>query len=309
MKPARIRIGSRKSDLALAQAKLVQSALTAIVPESAIEIVPMVTTGDTKQGLGEDVARDKKDWIQQLEQAILADEIECAVHSAKDVPIDIASGTALLPVLHREFFKDCFIAASKQRQKLLELPQGAKIGTSSARRRAQLLALRPDFSIVALRGNVPTRIRKLTDNPDLDGIVIAEAGVRRLGISNLHVQSLPIDEFLPAVNQGILCVQYRATNSQIKKALAGLVEDEVLAVFQAERAFIGELGADCHSAVAVYGSVKGGELTLTGNIFAHDGSEALEGSVGGTPAEAITLGRALARKLFDKGGAALLATN
>ena len=331
-----LRVGTRGSLLALAQARLAQSALSSLVEsiwgkDIPIELCEIRTTGDSRQGTRDASIPDKQMWIRELEDALLCSNLDLAVHSGKDVPTEISPRTKLLPILERDFPEDVFVHhlfannphCDKNSAPLQDLPKGARIGTASARRRAELLRHRSDLQIVELRGNVNTRLRKLTEKSmggaDLMGIIVARAGLERLGIS-IPCQILPSSLMLPAVNQGILVAQYRAEDKHLERLLEKLVKPEVFATWQAERECIRILGADCHSAVAVYGEVRKSnssnsncqdsftdrELKLTARVLNADGSQHIESVLLGACSQSLELGQSLAELLISRGADKLL---
>ena len=232
-----LRLGTRGSALALAQARWVAARL----PEQ-VEIVEVTTAGDLQRAAG-----DKSRWTGALEQALLAGEIDAAVHSAKDVPAELAEGTAIVAVPAREDPRDVLVGAAS----LGALPAGARIGTSALRRRAQLLAARSDIEVVELRGNVDTRLRKLAAG-EVDALVLAAAGLARLGRDDVPVAQLEGDVFVPAPGQGCLLVQGRA-----EMRLDGVDDPDAHAELTAERAVAARLGASCHTAIGVHAGPSG----------------------------------------------------
>ncbi len=308
----KIRIGSRASQLALAQANLLAQALREHCPALETEIVTMLTSGDRKSGNAE-IAHDKRDWIYELEQSVIAGELDCAIHSGKDIPAEINSETLLCPVLPREEPWDAFVLKPNLTQEetqseteLQAFPLGAVVGTGSLRRKAQLLRLRPDLQVVPLAGNVPTRIRKLAEDPCLFAIVLAAAGLRRLGLEEEISAIFSPDEMLPAVNQGILAVQYRASASGLAEVFARLVHSETRICFDAERAFISVLGADCKSSVGVMAVISEQGLKVKARVLSADGRECLEDVLCGPISAPEDLGTELAYRLLERGAKRLL---
>jgi hydroxymethylbilane synthase len=264
-----VRIGTRGSALALAQATPVAEAL-------AGELVVITTTGDRDRTAG-----DKGRWVGELERALLAGEIDVAIHSAKDVPSELADGTRLLPSPPRADPRDALCGAPS----LDALPSGARVGTASVRRRAQLLALRPDLEVVELRGNVDTRLRKLAGG-DYDAIVLAQAGLDRLGRG---AEGTPLDELIPAAGQGILALQAR---EDLDVPVADAAATEALT---AERAFIAALDGDCDTPVAAHYA----DGTLRAFIGRADGSMWLTDIVEGS--DPLEVGRGLAERMLAAG--------
>ena len=301
----KIRIGTRKSKLALAQAEMVGNALSA-VGEVELEFVPLVTTGDRKQTAPESTPRDKTDWIAEIETALVQGDIDLAVHSGKDIPVEVHPDTLLIPVLRRETPNDCFVVRDALKGKIFfdALPHGAKIGTSSLRRRAQLLRRRPDLKVVPYRGNVTTRLERFAIDETYDAIVLAQAGLERLELAQQSSGLLSIDEFLPAVAQGILAVQVLQSNGSLQMLARKLTHPEVDRAWTAERSVIRKLGADCRSAVGVFADAGGAEITLVCRVLSEDGKESLEESGRGT--DPITLGEQVAERLINLGAQRLL---
>jgi hydroxymethylbilane synthase len=259
-----MRIGTRRSALALAQAELVAGML------GGAEIVPMLTTGDLDAGVPA-AAGDKSRWVIELEAALLAGEIDLAVHSAKDVPAKLADGLALHGAPARAAAEDVLCGAAG----LEQLRAGARVGTSSIRRLAQLHAAREDLEVVAIRGNVDTRLRKLVD-PDaaLDAIVLARAGLQRLGRESEAAGALDPERFVPAPGQGIIALEGRAEDERTREAVHAITEEDALACLLAERALARELGANCHTPLGAYAVPAGcGCLLLRAWVGLPDGSE------------------------------------
>jgi hydroxymethylbilane synthase len=273
-----LRIGTRGSALALAQARFVASLLS-----GEIELVTLTTAGDVNRAAG-----DKSRWTGALEQALLAGEIDLAVHSAKDVPGEIAPGTSLVAAPPRADPRDVLVGAAG----LDSLIEGSRVGTSALRRRAQLLAVRPDLEVVELRGNVDTRLRKL-DSGDVDALVLAAAGLSRLGAS---VSSVALD-FVPAPGQGTLALQARSGDDR-----AAVVNDpSSWRALLAERAAVVALGASCHTPVGVHAD----GARLRGFAGLPDGSEWVLDELDASPSE--DAGRALAARMLAAGAGDLLA--
>jgi hydroxymethylbilane synthase len=227
-----LRLGTRGSALALAQARWVAERLG-----EPVEIVEITTAGDRRAGVG-----DKSRWTGAIEQALTAGDIDLAVHSAKDVPGELAPGTAIVAVPAREDPRDVLVGA----ESLIALRQGARVGTSALRRRAQLLAVRPDLDVVELRGNVDTRLRKLAAG-EVDALVLAAAGLRRLGRDDVTYAPLEGDVFVPAPGQGCLAVQ-----SHAERRFAAVCDADALAALETERAVVARLGASCHTPVGIH---------------------------------------------------------
>jgi len=288
-----MRLGTRRSALALAQAELVAAML------GDVEIVPLATGGDA--GAGPD---DKSRWVDGLERALLAGEIDLAVHSAKDLPIDLAPGLELLGAPARAGAEDVLCGTGA----LAELPAGARVGTSSLRRIAQLRSARPDLEVAPVRGNVDTRLAKL-EAGEADAIILAMAGLKRLG---LQVVGTPIDpiEQPPAPGQGALAIQVRAEDAQAPW-LAALIHRPSLIAVAAERGALAALEGSCKTAIGAHAQLQGESLKLIVEALTPDGRQRFrregEADVGGDRGEAAAraLGVQLGEAVRDEGGAAL----
>jgi hydroxymethylbilane synthase len=291
-----IRLGSRRSPLALVQARAVADALRAAGHE--VEIVEVVTTGDRHRA-----APDKAKWVTELEQRLVAGEIDLAVHSAKDVPGDLPEELALVAASVRADPHDVLIGAPS----LDALPDGARVGTASLRRAAQLRAARPDLEVVEIRGNVDTRLARLDPGhaDPVDAIVLAAAGLDRLGRTPTGVSTLVGPSFVPAPGQGTLALEARANDAAIAAAVAVVHDEDTWACLRAERAVARDLGADCTSAVGAHCSRSGGRLSLEGFVGAPDGSSWVVDLQEGTDPEA--LGALVAERLRRAGADELLA--
>jgi hydroxymethylbilane synthase len=285
-----MRIGTRGSALALAQAGLVADRL----PGS--ELVPMTVTGDRGERGG-----DKARWVVELEEALLAGAIDLAVHSAKDVPGELAPGLAIVGVPARADPRDTLCGASG----LEQLRAGARVGTSSLRRRSQLLAVRPDLELADMRGNVDTRLRRLAEG-DWDAIVLARAGLERLGRAAEAGAALDPEVFVPAPGQGALAVEARADDAAAREALAPSNDPEALACLLAERALVAELGATCRTPVGAHATIAGSELALRAYVGLPDGSEWTRDEQSGAADDPAALGRAVAARLRAAGAGELL---
>ncbi len=291
-----LRIGTRGSALALVQARAVAAALTAA--GAATEIVEITVTGDRGAGAG-----DKSRWVAEIEAALVAGEIDAAVHSAKDVPGDLAAGTEIAAVPAREDPRDALCGPAAT---LGDLPPGARVGTSSLRRRAQILAARDDVEVLDLRGNVDTRLRKLADG-EVDAAVLALAGLARLGRASAAAAALPADRFVPAPGQGALLVQARIGDAPAA-ALAGLTDPAALACLRAERALCAALGATCRTPVGALAVPDGPDgLELRAFVGLPDGSAWTADRLAGPADDPDALGRRVAERLLAAGAGPLLA--
>jgi len=310
----KLRVGTRKSQLALAQTESVIQALVAKDSNIQAEVVPMLTTGDRSRSTPADAPRDKNDWILELEAELVSNNIDIAVHSGKDVPVEVHSETELIPVLERADARDVLVLGPSLREQLGEssgkfplqrLTAGVRVGTSSLRRKAQILVAQKEVEVVPIRGNVPTRLRKLEEG-EVDALVLAAAGLNRLNIQAEGVFQLEPVQMLPAMNQGTLLVQCLRGDSEITGLLESISDPETRAACLLERTFIRLIGADCGSAVGVYAECRGENIEASGRVFAKDGSRMLEHSVSGKAEQAEELGSALGKVLIEQGAQSLL---
>ncbi|HTA31985.1 MAG TPA: hydroxymethylbilane synthase [Solirubrobacteraceae bacterium] len=296
-----MRIGTRRSALALAQANLVLERLTASGYEGG-ELVPKLAAGD-RAGAGAG-ANDKSRWVSELERALVAGEIDLAVHSAKDVPGELANGLALHGAPARAAAEDVLCGAGA----LDQLACAARVGTSSVRRLAQLRATREDLEVVAIRGNVDTRLRKLAD-PDqrLDAIVLARAGLQRLGLEAEIGGVLDAERFVPAPGQGIIALEGREDDDDAREAAQAITDKDAFACLLAERALAAELDASCHTPLGAYAVPAGcGCLQLRAWIGLPDGSEWVSDELLGGFYDPEALGRRVAERLQAVGGGEML---
>lgn len=298
----KIRIGTRGSKLALVQTGLVADALRRVKPDLEIETIDIKTIGDRKQGTPEAAFGDKKDWIYDLELALLANNIDLAVHSGKDVPPNIEKGTAIFPVLKRATPLDAFIGKLQNGSRITfeELPDGAVIGTASLRRKASLLRIRPDLKIVDHRGNVTTRLKKLDENPELSGIVLAAAGLERLE-ADIGFHAFPARQLLPALNQGTLVVQSLGGNAAIKDLIQLIRDNNTVITFEAERACAEVLEGDCHSAVGIFAEIKDSLVVLSCRVMTHDGKRCVDITDSAPQGEAAQLGKRIGQMALERG--------
>lgn len=269
----------------------------------SVELVPMSTKGDRIQDRSLAAIGGKGLFIKELEVALEERRADIAVHSMKDVPGDLPDGLMIGAVLPRADARDALIAAGLQR--LQDLPPGARVGTSSLRRQAQLLAARPDLRIEALRGNVDTRLRRL-DAGELDAIVLACAGLIRLGWESRIAARLDTKLSLPAVGQGIIGIECRSDDSPTRAALQILEHAPTRTTMDAERAFSGRLGGSCQSPIAAFAQLEFGRLTLDGLVAEPDGSRLWRDSISGAAQDAAALGEQLAERVLATGAGMLL---
>jgi hydroxymethylbilane synthase len=297
-----MRLGTRASALALAQAQLVAEALQR-AGRSDVEIVPLVTRGDRESAAAEPPPpdEDKSRWVSELESALLAGEIDAAVHSAKDVPGDPVDGLALVAAPARAAAEDVLCGAGG----LDALAPGARVGTSSLRRAAQLLAARDDLQLVALRGNVDTRLAKLADG-ELDAIVLALAGLQRLGREEEAGGVLDPARFVPAPGQGTLVLQARSDDAATEAALTPIGDAEALACLTAERALARSLHASCDTPLGAHAVAIDGALRLRAWVGLPDGSEWASDELDGSADDAEALGREVGARLQRAGAGEIL---
>jgi hydroxymethylbilane synthase len=295
-----IRAGTRGSVLALAQARSVVTAL----PGVAAEIVPMRTEGDRLADARLALVGGKGLFVREIEEALLRGEIDLAVHSLKDVPAEPPAGLVLAAFPAREDPRDVLVAA--RTATLDTLGHGARVGTSSPRRRALLLSVRPDLAVEPIRGNVDTRLRKLAAG-DWDAVVLAAAGLHRLGLAPPHGAPLDPEVFVPAVGQGIIAVEARADDRATLALLAHVDDAATHACALAERAYLARLGASCNTPMAAHARLDGGVVRLSAVVASEDGRQVLRASATASPADAVRLGREVADMLLARGAAAVAA--
>ncbi|MBI2218505.1 MAG: hydroxymethylbilane synthase [Candidatus Rokubacteria bacterium] len=297
-----IRLGTRSSPLALAQANAMATRLRDL--GATVELVPMRTEGDR---LVEKRLADiggKGLFVRDIEQALLRKEIDIAVHSLKDLPAEVPAGLTMAAYPEREDPRDVLV--TRQGGGVAALGQGAVVGTSSPRRRAMLLAVRPDLRIEPVRGNVDTRLRKL-DSEGWDAIVLAAAGIRRLGLALEHAEPLDPEVFVPAVGQGIIGIEARDDDAETLGWLGRLDDPTSRSCASAERAYLARLGASCVTPMGAYARLDRGTLHVTGVVASEDGRQVLRASTSGDPARATELGRTLADTLLERGAASVVA--
>ena len=298
-----LRIATRKSQLALWQAEHVAGLLRRAHAGLEVELVPMVTQGDRIQDRSLAAIGGKGLFIRELEVALEEHRADIAVHSMKDLPSDLPAGLTIAAVLERADARDALLTASAGRFE--DLPRGARVGTSSPRRQAQLLAARPDLKIEALRGNVDTRLRRL-DGGDMDAILLACAGLIRLGLESRITARLDPKMFLPAVAQGVIGIECRGADSRTLALVTVLESRETRIVMDAERAFAHRLGGSCQSPIAAHARLEGGTLLLDGLVAEPDGSRLVRDSASGSIGDPAALGRLLAERILDAGAGPLL---
>jgi len=298
-----IRIATRKSPLALWQAEHVRASLLALHPELSVELVTMTTQGD--RVLDSPLAQigGKGLFVKELEQGMLNGAADIAVHSMKDVPAELPEGLMIGAILEREDPRDAFV--SSRYADIAALPRGARVGTSSLRRQCQLRALRPDLEILELRGNVGTRLDRL-DAGDYDAVVLACAGLRRLGLQSRITLALADEVILPAIAQGVIGIECRSRDGRLRELIKPLDHAVTATRTRAERAMNARLAGGCQAPVAGYSEIIDGNLELRGLVGRPDGSDIIRGAITGPPEEAEALGRELAEDLLARGAGTIL---
>ena len=301
----RLRIGTRGSSLALWQANHIADRLAQLHGVET-EIIRIRTSGDRMQSapvaqINEIIGAEsggKGIFIKELEDALLANTVDLAVHSMKDVPTDTPAGLAFPAITRREDPRDCLI--SRNGRSLKGLPNSARVGTSSLRRQAQLRHHRPDMDVLDLRGNVDTRMKKL-DAGEFDAVVLAMAGVNRLGLASRVTQVLGEDFMLPAVGQGALGIETRADDAETQRLVASLDDTDSRVCVTAERALLRTLHGGCQIPLGALAVLRGGELHLEAGVFSVSGAECVRTSENGPPEDAEEIGIRLAETLLEEG--------
>lgn len=304
MSVSRLRIATRRSPLALWQAEHVAARLRALHDDLEVELVEMTTTGDKLLEVSLANVGGKGLFVKELEQAMLDGRADVAVHSMKDVPVDLPAGLEIAAVLEREDPRDVFISPAFEN--LAQLPPGAVLGTSSLRRQCQLRRLRPDVEVRMLRGNVGTRLRKL-DGGEFDAIVLAAAGVKRLGITDRVRSYFEPHELLPAIGQGAVGIECRRADVPSRARVRALAHPATTRRIEAERALNRRLHGGCQVPVAGYAEIHGDQLTLHALVGRVDGTAFVHGEISGPVAAATRLGTALADDLLARGAGLILA--
>lgn len=298
-----IRIATRKSPLALWQANFVKQQILTNHPNLTVELIPMVTKGDVLLDSPLSKIGGKGLFVKQLEQAILNNEADIAVHSIKDIPAEFPEGLTLATICKRDDVRDSFI--SNKYSNIDELPNGAIIGTSSLRRQCQLRAKYPHLQIKDLRGNVGTRLAKL-DNKQYDAIILASAGLKRLALEDRIKQYIDTNLILPAVGQGAIGIETRADDKKILEILSVLDDKHSRVCIEAERAMNKALQGGCQVPIACYSQLNNNILSLQGLVGRIDGSKIIKGTLEGSITEAEKLGKELAKRLLDQGAKTIL---
>ena len=297
-----IRLGSRGSHLALWQAEHIRSEIERETGRP-VEITKIKTTGDMILDVPLSRVGGKGLFVKEIEEALLSGRIDLAVHSMKDVPTDLPDRLGIVAITRREDPRDAFLSVKYRR--LEELPQGGRVGTSSLRRQTQLLGLRPDLRIESLRGNLDTRIRKMEEGL-FDAVILAAAGIRRLGWEAKITQYLPPELSLPAIGQGALGIEIRTDDLETREAVSFLNHRDTAYAVRAERGFLKRLEGGCQVPIASFGRTDGEAIVLEGLVGRPDGSQILRAGARGTVADPEGLGVSLAEELLRRGAKEIL---
>lgn len=301
---ANLIIGTRQSLLALWQSNHIASLLHRQYPDCQVTLKKIVTKGDRILDVPLAQIGGKGLFTKEIETELLEGTIDLAVHSLKDMPTVLPEGLCLTAITTRANVGDAFV--SNKYASFSQLPQGAVLGTSSLRRKAQLLAVRPDLRIVDLRGNVDTRLRKL-DEGQMDAIILAAAGLERLGHADRIKEIIPPSVCLPAVGQGALAIECRSDNQEVREMLAFLNDLPTRQATDAERAFLGLIEGGCQVPIGVHAEVNAGTVAIEAVIASLDGSTVLRSNIAGPAADAAELGRQLGHRMLTEGGEQILA--
>jgi hydroxymethylbilane synthase len=298
----RLRIGTRGSKLALAQTSIVATLLTQAAEGLEVQVVPVKTRGDTLPPSQRGEADGKGVFTEDIESMLLRGDLDLAVHSMKDLSVTIDPALVIAASPPRGDPRDALVSATKKT--LDALPDGASLGTSSIRRKAQLLTLRKDLRLVDLHGNVETRIRKMTEL-GIDGVVLAAAGLDRLSLGKEITQRFPTSQLVPAAGQGALAVQARRKDAEMARLASKIDDPETATATECERDFAKAMGADCTLPIGAFASFEGRSITLTGMIASLDGNSVIRRSASSTDPRG--LGTQLGNEILELGGAAILA--
>ena len=298
----RVTIGTRASKLAVIQAQSVLSALRAKNPDAQFELVKIATEGDLRPDVSLSQIAGQGVFVRALEKALLDNRIDIAVHSLKDVPVEVPPGLCIAAVTERADPHDVLVSESGR---LSELVPGARIGTGSQRRAVQLKALRSDLTVSNLRGNVETRVGKVRSGA-LDAVILAAAGIMRLGLEDTITEYLSLDDFLPPPGQGALGVEIRSEDGTTAAMVTGVDHQPTRQGVSAERAFLAALGGGCQAPIAAFAIVKKNVIEIKGMVADADGHTILRDSLEGEAGSAVQVGRELAQKMLARGAGGLL---
>jgi hydroxymethylbilane synthase len=299
-----IKIGTRASLLAMAQSTNIKNLIEARYPDVKVELVKIVTKGDKILDVPLAKVGGKGLFVKEIEDAMLQQEVDIAVHSMKDVPAELPEELHLGIITKREDPRDAFI--SNDFKTLADLPQGARVGTSSLRRKSQLGLMRSDLIISDLRGNLDTRLRKL-DEKQYDAIILAAAGLNRLKMSARVASFFNPTDMLPAVGQGAVGIELRKADTELLVSLSFLADETTAVAVRAERSFLHRLEGGCQVPIGAFAELEGSQLTITGLVASVDGSKMIKRQMIGDVADAENLGTKLAEELLANGGGAILA--
>lgn len=298
-----LRLGSRGSALALAQSNHVKGRLELLFPDLRVELKIIKTTGDRLADASLSSIGGKGVFTKELEEALLSKTVDLAVHSLKDLPTELPAGLAVGAILEREDPRDCMVA--RFGEQLMELPRGSVIGTSSLRRQAQIRAVKKGVRIEDLRGNLDTRLARVAAG-DFSAVVVAYAGVRRLGRVGDVTEVLPLNLILPAPGQGFVAVETRADDPSTQVWVSRLNHEPSRLAAAAEREFLSALGGGCRVPIAAYARREGDQLVLDGRVTSVDGKKDVKGRQAGPPQDAAQIGLTLARRLLEEGALEIL---
>lgn len=299
-------IGTRGSELALWQSRFIQSKLSELFSSLEIELQIIKTLGDKILDSPLSKIGDKGLFTKEIERALLDQSIDLAVHSLKDIPTQVPEGLTIGAITEREDVRDVFIVhPKKSHRSLSELPQGAKVATGSLRRKCQLLQFRPDFHIIDIRGNLNTRMKKLEES-DWDGMILAKAGVVRLGWQERITEIIPLEVMLPAVGQGALGIEIREGDGKIQRLIGKLHHEPTTQSVLGERALLRFLEGGCQVPIGTYGRIEKGRFRLDALVGSLDGKRVVKGHIVGNPSHSEKLGIQLAEQLLERGGKKIL---
>lgn len=302
--PDFVRIATRKSPLAIIQAELVKGKLLATFPGLSVEIVPMQTTGDQNPGISLADIGGKGLFTKELEEGLLSGKIDIAVHSLKDMETVLPKNLIVGAVLEREDPRDVLVAPKAKT--LQKLPKGASLGTSSVRRAALVKILRPDLVIKPLRGNIATRLAKVTSG-ELDAAILAMAGLKRLGMETLATEIFDADSFIPAVGQGIIAVECKEDNSVMRDMLQKINHAPTYIAATAERSMLAALDGSCRTPIGGFAKIDGDKLHIDAIVASNDGTKHVKATKTGALKNAVTIGKEIAMELLANGGKECLA--
>jgi len=302
----RLIVGTRGSELAFWQSTFVKSRLSTFHPTLRVELQIIKTLGDKILDSPLSKIGDKGLFTKEIERALVEKSIDLAVHSLKDVPTQLPFGLTIGAITEREDVRDVFIGHPKKGYtRFADLPSGAQIATGSLRRKSQLLQHRPDFRIVDIRGNLNTRMHKL-ESSDWDGMILARAGVKRLGWDSLITEILPVDVMLPAVGQGALALEVRDDDEDTRQIIGSLHHEETARAVVGERTFLRFLEGGCQVPIGTYGQIENEIFKLDAVIGSIDGTRSVRGRISGSPSASAHLGEELAQQLLSQGGKEIL---